>query len=91
MTTSTLWTRETTALRCPRCKASPGARCRTSSGRYATAPHEGRLIPSFTCPRCGTVDTNPTNAAFGYCSTCHDWTGVTTSSTTRAAQDELAL
>lgn len=90
--TSTVWTRQATALRCPRCTASPGARCRTSSGRYATSPHEGRLVPSFTCPRCGTVTTEPTNVASAYCTSCHDWTiDEALQARVRAAQDELDL
>ena len=30
--------------------------------------------PSFTCPRCGAVSHNPTDAVQGYCGRCHDWT-----------------
>jgi len=86
---SVIWTREATALRCPWCKASPGSRCRTSSGAQASAPHLGRLVPSYTCPRCQLVTVEPTNVRSGYCTGCRDWTwdrdGV------RAAQDELAL
>jgi hypothetical protein len=64
-----------TAVRCITCHASPGARCRTKSGRYASQPHVARLIPRFECPRCGTVDMDLINVAQGYCSVCHDWTG----------------
>jgi hypothetical protein len=31
-------------------------------------------VPSFTCPRCSTVTTEPTNVASGYCTSCRDWT-----------------
>ena len=64
-----------TAVRCPLCHASPGARCRTSSGRYASQPHAGRLIPRFECPLCGDITDDPINVAQGYCNACHDWTG----------------
>lgn len=64
-----------TAVRCLYCHASPGARCRTNSGRYASQPHAVRLIPRFECPRCGAIDADAINVAQGYCSSCHDWTG----------------
>lgn len=89
MNGSSVWTREATALRCPFCHASPGARCRASSGRYATQPHVSRLVPSFTCPQCLTITTEPTNVASGYCASCHDWTAPT--ARPLAAQDEFAL
>lgn len=83
---STIWTREATALPCPRCHASAGARCRVYDGRPARYPHEGRLVPSVTCPRCGYVDTDPTNVAGGYCARCRDWTS---GGSLRAGQDVL--
>jgi hypothetical protein len=64
-------------IRCLTCGASMGARCRTISGRYASLPHVARLIPRFTCPRCGLTTIDPFNIAHGYCSSCHDWTGDT--------------
>lgn len=89
MTRSTVWTKEATALRCPHCLASVGARCRTYDGRVTKAPHVGRLVPSFTCPACGTVTTEPTNVANSYCATCHEWTGPE-GQPLQAAQDVLS-
>jgi hypothetical protein len=86
-TSSTVWTAQATALRCPYCHASPGARCRTLDGRRTSAPHVGRLVPSFSCPLCGTVTTDPTNVASAYCTSCLDWTA---DAVARAAQDVLA-
>ena len=92
MTASEVWTREATTLRCPYCHASPGARCRTLAGTRATTPHTGRLVPSFTCPWCQLVTTEPTNVASGYCTRCRDWTAPTVRpGVLLRAQEELPL
>jgi hypothetical protein len=64
-----------TLIRCPYCHASPGARCRTNSGRYASQSHAERLFARFECPRCGVIEMDIINVAQGYCSSCHEWTG----------------
>lgn len=81
-----VWTTEAVRFACPRCHASRGARCRTESGRAATAPHMGRLVDRFWCPVCGAEDADPVNVAHGYCSVCRDWTG---DGRHTAAQDAL--
>ena len=75
MTASVVWTDAVVRFRCARCQASPGARCRTVSGRYAGAPHVDRLVSRFLCPVCALVDTDPVNVAHGYCTACRAWTG----------------
>lgn len=32
----------------------------------------------FTCPRCHRISHHPTDRRYGYCSRCHDYTGVPT-------------
>jgi acetyl-CoA carboxylase beta subunit len=75
------------ARTCPYCHARPGIRCRTSSGKRASAPHEGRLGPILECPRCGLVTYgDELNVREGYCPQCQDWTAPGRG---RAAQDVL--
>lgn len=79
-----------TAIRCLMCGASPGARCRTASGRYASQPHVARLLPRFQCPACGVITDDAINVTQGYCSSCHDWTG-TSAQTGGYGQDGFDL
>lgn len=83
---SVVWDAQAVRFACPRCGASHGARCRTSSGKRASQPHMARLADRFLCPRCGAEDADPVNVVHGYCSVCRDWTG---DGAHRAAQDAL--
>lgn len=48
----------------------------TGDGLRPTTPAAARH--GFTCPRCTRTSHHPKDKRYGYCSHCHDYTGVPT-------------